>query len=33
MVYVQWQKSGDTLQKVIVWPKDAATAEPLYPIH
>ncbi len=33
MVYVQWQKDGDTLKKVIVWPKDAATAEPLYPIH
>ncbi len=34
MVYVQWQKDADgNLVKQIVWPKDAATATPIYPIR
>jgi len=32
MVYVQWQKADGQLTKEIVWPEDAATAEPIYPI-
>ncbi len=31
MVYVQWQKDGDTLKKEVVWPLEGATAEILYP--
>jgi len=32
MMYVQWQGTADTLEKQIVWPLEAATAETLYPI-
>lgn len=31
MVYIQWQKEGDNLVKLIVWPEEAATASTLYP--
>ncbi len=33
MIYIQWQKDGDTLGKQVVWPEDGATAEVLYPLH
>ena len=29
MVYMQWQKSGDTLVKQIIWPAEGKTAEPV----
>lgn len=29
MVYMQWQKSGDTLAKQIVWPAEGKTADPI----
>ena len=32
MMYVQWQGMADTLDKQIVWPPEAVTADPLYPI-
>jgi len=33
MVYIQWQKDGDQLVKKVVWPKEGANAELLYPLH
>ncbi len=33
MVYIQWQKKGDTLGKEVVWPEGGATAPVLYPLH
>ncbi len=33
MVYIQWQKKGDTLGKEVVWPESGATAPVLYPLH
>lgn len=33
MVYIQWQKdSAGNLVKQVVWPKEAQSAEPLYPL-
>ncbi|BEP17973.1 amino acid ABC transporter substrate-binding protein [Pyrofollis japonicus] len=32
MVLVQWQKQGGKLVKVIVYPEEAAEAEPVYPL-
>ncbi|MFN8561383.1 MAG: ABC transporter substrate-binding protein [Anaerolineae bacterium] len=32
MMYVQWQGTADSLEKQIVWPPEAVTAQPLYPI-
>jgi branched-chain amino acid transport system substrate-binding protein len=33
MVYVQWQDASGTLEKQVVWPEAAQTADPVYPIH
>ena len=34
MVYIQWQKdAGGTLAKQVVWPAEAKTADPVYPIE
>jgi ABC-type branched-subunit amino acid transport system substrate-binding protein len=34
MVYIQWQKDdAGNLLKQVVWPKEGATAETIYPIH
>jgi len=33
MVYIQWQKDGDQLVKKVVWPKEGANAELLYPLR
>ena len=33
MVYIQWQKDGDKLVKKVVWPKEGANAELLYPLR
>ncbi len=32
MMYIQWQGTADSLEKQIVWPPEAVTAPPLYPI-
>lgn len=32
MMYVQWQGTADSLEKQIVWPPEAVTTQPLYPI-
>ncbi len=32
MMYVQWQGMADALEKQIVWPPEAVTADPIYPI-
>jgi branched-chain amino acid transport system substrate-binding protein len=32
MVYIQWQESGDSLAKQVVWPAEGATAETLFPL-
>ena len=32
MMYIQWQGTADNLEKQIVWPPEAVTAEALYPI-
>jgi branched-chain amino acid transport system substrate-binding protein len=32
MMYVQWQGTADTLEKQIVWPPEAVTAETLFPL-
>lgn len=32
MVYIQWQGESGNFQKQVVWPKEGATAEALYPI-
>jgi ABC-type branched-subunit amino acid transport system substrate-binding protein len=32
MVYIQWQKDGDTLAKQVVWPAAGATADVLFPL-
>jgi branched-chain amino acid transport system substrate-binding protein len=31
MVYIQWQKQGDKLAKVVVWPEAGKSADALYP--
>jgi hypothetical protein len=33
MVLAQWQKKNDQLQREVVWPKAAQTADLLYPLH
>jgi branched-chain amino acid transport system substrate-binding protein len=33
MMYVQWQNGANGLEKQIVWPPEAVTAEPIYPLH
>ncbi len=33
MVYVQWQDKDGKLVKEVVWPKEGATAEPVYPLR
>jgi len=33
MVLAQWQKRNDQLQREVVWPKPAQTADLLYPLH
>jgi ABC-type branched-subunit amino acid transport system substrate-binding protein len=33
MMYIQWQGTADSLEKQIVWPPEAVTAEPIYPIR
>jgi branched-chain amino acid transport system substrate-binding protein len=33
MILIQWQKEGDKLVKQVVWPKEGATAEAIYPIR
>jgi ABC-type branched-subunit amino acid transport system substrate-binding protein len=33
MMYVQWQKGANGLEKQIVWPPEAVTAKPIYPLH
>jgi ABC-type branched-subunit amino acid transport system substrate-binding protein len=32
MMYVQWQGTADSPEKQIVWPPEAVTAKPLYPM-
>ncbi len=32
MMYIQWQGTADNLEKQIVWPPEAVTADALYPI-
>ena len=32
MMYVQWQGTADALEKQIVWPPEAVTAEAIYPL-
>ncbi len=32
MIYIQWQKKDGKLVKEVVWPKEGATAAPLYPL-
>ncbi len=32
MMYIQWQGSADNLEKQIVWPPEAVTADLLYPL-
>jgi branched-chain amino acid transport system substrate-binding protein len=32
MVYIQWQESASGLEKQVVWPLEAATAEALFPL-
>ena len=32
MMYIQWQGTADSLEKQIVWPPEAVTADALYPI-
>lgn len=33
MMYVQWQGTADAPEKQIVWPPEAVTADPIYPIR
>jgi branched-chain amino acid transport system substrate-binding protein len=33
MMYVQWQGTADAPEKQIVWPPEAVTSDPLYPMH
>lgn len=33
MVLAQWQMKGGKLEREIVWPKAAATADLIYPLH
>jgi len=33
MVLIQWQEKDGNLVKEVVWPKEGATAEPIYPLH
>lgn len=33
MMYVQWQGTADAPEKQIVWPPEAVTAKPLYPMN
>jgi branched-chain amino acid transport system substrate-binding protein len=33
MVLAQWQKKNGKLEREVVWPKEAQTAELLYPLH
>ncbi len=33
MIYIQWQKKDGKLVKEVVWPKEGATAAPLYPLQ
>jgi branched-chain amino acid transport system substrate-binding protein len=33
MVLAQWQRKNDQLQREVVWPKAAQTADLLYPLH
>jgi branched-chain amino acid transport system substrate-binding protein len=33
MMYAQWQGTADELEKQIVWPPEAVTAETIYPIR
>jgi branched-chain amino acid transport system substrate-binding protein len=32
MMYIQWQGTADSLEKQIIWPPEAATAETLFPL-
>ena len=32
MVYIQWQKDGGKLVKQVIWPREGATAQTLYPM-
>ncbi len=33
MVYIQWQRDGDTLVKQVVWPLEGASEDAIYPIR
>ncbi|MCA9890849.1 MAG: ABC transporter substrate-binding protein, partial [Anaerolineae bacterium] len=33
MMYIQWQGMADALEKDIVWPPEAVTADALYPLN
>jgi ABC-type branched-subunit amino acid transport system substrate-binding protein len=33
MVYIQWQGTSGNLQKQVVWPEAAQTAQPVYPLR